>query len=171
MMRLTILYFAYGEQLLNGFGMTPMMRTLHKTDLGQILAIEESVHQVPWTEDTFQTCFQSAFIGWVIEEDRRIIGFIILSLRPEDCHVLNLCIAREHQHHGYGQQLLEQALRYAKAKGAGIAYLEVRRSNDTAISLYRKLRFHLIGERKAYYPTPDGHEDALIFAKSLHEEV
>lgn len=148
-----------------------MMRTLHKADLQQILAIEKSVHEVPWTEDTFQTCFQSAFIGWVIEIDKRIIGFLILSLRPEDCHVLNICIAHEYQHKGYGKQLLEQALKYAKEKGAGIAYLEVRRSNSTAISLYRKLKFHLIGERKAYYPTLSGHEDALIFAKSLHEEV
>lgn len=148
-----------------------MMRTLNKTDLEQILAIEESVHQVPWTEDTFQTCFKSAFIGWVIEQEGKIIGFIILSLRPDDCHVLNLCVAKAHQHHGYGKKLLEQALQYAKEKGAGIAYLEVRRSNAIAIALYRKLRFHLVGERKAYYPTADGHEDALIFAKSLHEDI
>lgn len=146
-----------------------MLRTLFKADLQQILVIERSVHVAPWTEDTFKTCFQSGYVGWAIEVNKKIIGFIIVSLRIEECHVLNLCVAREYQRQGWGCKLLEHALGHAKKLGIGIAYLEVRRSNAPAIFLYRKMQFHLIGERKDYYPTVSGHEDALIFAKSLAE--
>lgn len=145
-----------------------MLRTFFKSDLAQLMAIENSVHIAPWTEDTFKTCFQSGYLGWVIENNKKILGFIIISLHREECHVLNLCVLHEHQHQGFGYQLLEYALQYARDNGIGIAYLEVRRSNERAISLYRKLDFHLVGERKSYYPTVSGHEDALIFAKSLH---
>lgn len=147
-----------------------MLRALFKSDLQQILSIEKSVHVVPWNEDTFLTCFESGYLGWVIEIDKKIIGFIIISLRTDECHVLNICVSREYQRQGYGNQLLTHALNHAKKEQAGIVYLEVRRSNHVAIGLYRKLKFHLIGERKDYYPTVSGAEDALIFAKSLHEE-
>jgi [ribosomal protein S18]-alanine N-acetyltransferase len=148
-----------------------MLRTLFKTDLEQALAIENSVHVVPWTADTFKMCFESGYFGWVIELDKEIMGFIIVSLRAEECHILNLCVARDYQHQGWGRQLLDYALKHARHQGIGIAYLEVRRSNTRAISLYKKMKFHLIGVRKDYYPAVSGNEDALIFAKSLRENA
>lgn len=106
-----------------------------------------------------------------MEIDKKIIGFIIISLTIEECHILNLCVDREFQHQGWGRKLLEHALNHARKHGIGIAYLEVRRSNSRAISLYKKMKFHLVGERKGYYPTVAGNEDALIFAMSLHNDV
>lgn len=144
-----------------------MMRTLFQTDIAQLLRIENSVHVTPWSEDTFKTCFQAGYIGWAVEKDKKVIGFIIISQTAEECHILNLCVDREFQHQGWGSKLLEHALAHAKKHGINIAYLEVRRSNSRAISLYKKMRFHPVGERKGYYPTVGGHEDALIFAISL----
>jgi ribosomal-protein-alanine N-acetyltransferase len=144
------------------------LRTLYKADIPQILAIEKSVHVVPWTEETFKMCFRSGYFSWGIEHEGKVIGFIIISLSKEECHVLNLCVALDHQHQGLGRKMLKYALSHAKQNGVGIAYLEVRRSNSRAISLYRKMNFHLVGERKNYYPTIAGNEDALIFAMSLH---
>lgn len=144
-----------------------MLRSLHKSDLDQVLVIENSVHVVPWTMETFKTCFDSGYFGWAIEVGKKLLGFIIVSLNPDECHVLNICVAREHQHQGLGRKLLEHALQQAKSQQIGIAYLEVRRSNSRAISLYQKMNFHQVGERKNYYPTVSGTEDALIYAKSL----
>lgn len=144
-----------------------MLRTLFKSDLAQILLIEKSVHVVPWTMDTFNMCFDSGYFGWVLEVDKKIAGFIIVSLTPDECHVLNICVSLDYQRQGYGAKLLEHALKHAKKQQVGIAYLEVRRSNTRAISLYKKMNFQQIGERKNYYPTVSGTEDALILAKSL----
>lgn len=148
-----------------------MLRTLYKSDLPQLLAIEKSVHIAPWTEETFKICFQPGYLGWVVDSNRKILGFIIISLHREECHVLNICVMHDCQNQGWGRKLLDKALLQARQQGIGIAYLEVRRSNSRAISLYRKMGFHLVGERKSYYPTPNGYEDALIFARSLHDEI
>lgn len=146
-----------------------IIRALNKSDIQQMLAIESAVHISPWSEETFKVCFQTGYLCWGIEIDNKIIGFIVVSLKIEECHILNVVVANAYQHQGYGRKLMEYALALAKDSGAGIVYLEVRRSNSRAISLYRKLQFHMVGERKAYYPTVAGLEDALIFAKSLNE--
>ena len=50
-----------------------------------------------------------------------------------------------------------------RKKGSHCLTLEVRASNENAISLYRKLDFQQIGLRKNYYHNPK--EDALILRK------
>lgn len=144
-----------------------MMRTLFQSDIHQLLRIEQSVHIAPWSEETFKVCFQSGYVGWVVEIDKKIRGFIIISQKVEECHILNVCVDRDFQRQGWGRKLLEHVLSHARQHGISIAYLEVRRSNSRAISLYKNLHFHLVGERKGYYPTVAGNEDALIFAISL----
>lgn len=144
-----------------------MLRLIQKSDIDALLKIENAVHLAPWSRETFETCFKAACKGWVMEQDKQIVGFVIVSLHPHECHILNVCVAREAQRQGFAQQLIECALHEAKQAGIEIAYLEVRRSNDKAIALYRKMKFLNVGERKNYYPSGLGREDALIFAKSL----
>jgi ribosomal-protein-alanine N-acetyltransferase len=144
-----------------------MFRAMKQTDLNQLLAIETATHIAPWTEETFNICFRSGYLGWVVEIENKIIGFVIVSLQQDECHILNVVVVHAHQQQGWGRKLMEYALLQAEQRHVGIVYLEVRRSNSRAISLYRKLHFHQIGERKGYYPTVAGLEDALVFAKSL----
>lgn len=144
-----------------------MLRALFRSDLNQILGIEQSVHVSPWTEETFAVCFQSGYVGWVVELEKKVIGFVIVSMSREECHVLNVCVAHAHQRQGWGRKLMEKVLEQAKQYGISTVYLEVRRTNTRAIALYEAMRFQQIGERKGYYPTVAGNEDALIFAVSL----
>ena len=146
-----------------------MVREYFKSDIKELLIIENSVHVAPWTEETFKLCFDAGYLGWVWEEGQKILGFIIISLTTDECHILNICVAREFQRQGLGQKLLNFVMDHAKKRGAGIIYLEVRRTNTRAIQLYEKNQFYLIGERKDYYPIPNGYEDALIFAKTLQK--
>lgn len=148
-----------------------MLRALTKSDLGQVLAIEESQQVVPWTEETFETCIEAGYTGWVIDQNKEIIGFVIVAMRKTECHILNLCVKKSYQRKGYGRKMLEHVLQRAAQKDVSIAYLEVRRSNRKAISLYEKMKFYLVGERKDYYPAPLGKEDALIFVKDLTVDV
>lgn len=146
------------------------IRRIIQADLDNILVIEQSAHIAPWTRETFKACFQAKCIAFGIEEEKHLLGFIISTQHTDECHILNLCVSRERQHQGIGTKLLQHALWHAKITGAGIAYLEVRRSNSRAISLYKKMHFQVIGERKNYYPTVNGQEDALVLAKNLITE-
>lgn len=148
--------------------MTNIIRKLHEDDLPGVLSIETAEHIAPWTYETFTTCMRAGYPGWVlVSPTKEILGFIVVSHVLDECHVLNLCVRRSHQHQGLGTLLLEHALNEAKRQGVGIAYLEVRRSNAKAIALYQKMHFKQVGLRKRYYATADGQEDALVFARSL----
>lgn len=144
-----------------------MLRKLHKSDLPYLMLIENAVHVSPWTEDTFQVCFQSNCTGWAIEIDKRIIAFIFIAMSSTECHVLNLCVDRPYQRKGWGQVLLEHALKHAASKYIQYIYLEVRQSNTSAIKLYEKSGFQQVGTRKDYYPTSAGREDAYILARLI----
>lgn len=144
-----------------------MIRNLTQSDIPEILRIEKSVHVSPWTEETFNVCFQAGYRGWLIEMENQVVGFIIVSFSVDECHVLNICVDHSFQRQGLGKKLLEYALKQAAQQGMTVAYLEVRRSNTRAISLYQKMKFHLVGERRGYYPALSGDEDALIFAIHL----
>lgn len=146
-----------------------MLRKMARDDVPAMLVIEQAAQGAPWTEDTFKICFEQNFEGWVLEIDEQIAGYIVLGMQADECHILNLCIARKFQRQGHGRTLLEYGMREAKQRGIAIAYLEVRRSNSRAINLYSKLHFRMIGERRDYYQTVNGPEDALIFAVSLKE--
>lgn len=147
-----------------------MIRPLFQADLLQVLQIEKAVHIAPWTAETFDACFSAGYLGWVMENQEKILGFIMISLMHDECHILNICVDHPYQRQGFGRRLLEYALNHARESRMGIAYLEVRRSNTRAISLYRKMNFAQIGERKGYYPTVAGDEDALVFAINLKQE-
>lgn len=147
------------------------IRQLIDTDLPQLLALEEATQTEPWSEAAFKRCFEAGYPGWVIAEAEALLGFVLLSIAAGECHILNLCVAPAHQRQGLGRRLLDYALVFAKQQGAGIAYLEVRRSNQAAIGLYRMENFKQVGERQAYYPLPHGKsEDALVFARDLSVE-
>jgi [ribosomal protein S18]-alanine N-acetyltransferase len=145
---------------------------LLNSDLEALLAIEVLTQTSPWSRAAFERCYEAGYPGWVIEDDGHIVGFIIGSLATitAECHILNLCMHPKSQGKGLGSSLLDCAIEWAKQQGAVMVYLEVRRSNYAAIKLYQKMHFKLIGERKNYYPTAKGYEDALVFARDLSVE-
>jgi ribosomal-protein-alanine N-acetyltransferase len=144
-----------------------MLRLFNKTDLQDILRIEELGQVAPWTADIFERCWDAGYRGWVIEKEARVVGFIVVSFQAGEAHILNLGVHPDFQRQGHAEELLKQVLVRAKAQNVSTAFLEVRRSNVKAIALYEKMDFVQIGERKQYYPALKGREDALTFAKDL----
>jgi ribosomal-protein-alanine N-acetyltransferase len=77
-------------------------------------------------------------------------------------HLLNLAVHPTHRRQGISRSLLSTALVQARDQGAGVAWLEVRPSNQAALSLYQSFDFEEVGVRPGYYT--DNGEDALIYA-------
>ena len=93
--------------------------------------------------------------------------------RTESCQWLSksaisdtVCSSRVSKN-GLRSKLITLLLDRAASLEAKACFLEVRVSNDRAISLYRSLGFTQIGERSNYYPGDAGREDALILSRSL----
>lgn len=142
-----------------------MLRKWKEEDLRQLEAIENATQPAPWTDRIFKDCFRAGYIGLVLELEGKVVGFLILSIRGNESHLLNLAVDPGFQHRGLGSQLLRQALALTDQVGALIIYLEVRESNQHAIALYQKMGFMHVGTRENYYPAFEGRENGLIYAR------
>ena len=142
-----------------------MLRPFEKVDLPYLISLERLTQAAPWPEDVFARCLEAGSVAWILEVDQRVIGFIFILERAGEAHILNLCVHPDFQQRGYGFQLLTHVLHGLEHNKVSFVYLEVRRSNESAINLYKKMGFYKIGERKNYYVHGDHQEDALVFAK------
>lgn len=94
------------------------------------------------------------------EADHNLIGIGCAWFILEEAHITMLAIRPRYRRQGLGQILLITLLQNAMGRQSQWATLEVRTSNHAAQTLYGKLGFINIGQRKQYYQ--DTKEDALI---------
>jgi ribosomal-protein-alanine N-acetyltransferase len=98
----------------------------------------------------------------------RMIGSGCFWAILEEAHITLIAIHPDYQGHGLGQLLLYALLKDAVERQLERATLEVRVSNQVALSLYQKLGFEIAGRRKKYYQQTG--EDALILWRGdLHQ--
>jgi ribosomal-protein-alanine N-acetyltransferase len=83
----------------------------------------------------------------------------------EEGEILNLAVLPKSRRKGIARCLLEEALGSIAAAGVLEVYLEVRQSNDPALSLYQAHGFRPVGLRPDYYRDP--REDALVLRAPL----
>jgi ribosomal-protein-alanine N-acetyltransferase len=94
-----------------------------------------------------------------------IIGLGGFWLMAGEAHIITIAIHSHWQGLGLGEWMLLALIEKGQTQGAKIATLEVRPSNQVAISLYQKYKFQEVGRRLGYYS--DNGEDALILTTPL----
>lgn len=143
------------------------LRYMTEDDIHAVMELEKKAYPFPWTKGIFADCLRVGYDCWTASEQKKIIGYAVLSVAAGESHILNLVVDQIHQGKGIGKQLLKHMMDVARIKSADMILLEVRPSNKVAIQLYESSGFNEIGSRKAYYPAPSGKEDALLFACQL----
>ena len=78
----------------------------------------------------------------------------------EEAHITILAVNPQYHRQGMGTALLYSLIKTARDRNLERVTLEVRVSNQAAISLYEKFGFKTAGRRRRYYQ--DNGEDALI---------
>jgi [ribosomal protein S18]-alanine N-acetyltransferase len=97
--------------------------------------------------------------AWVVRDaSDRAIAFLLVWHVADEIHVLNVATHPSHRRRGIGRSLVDATIEFARAKKATHVRLEVRRSNESALRMYRPAGFFVVAIRKSYYP--DG-EDAI----------
>ncbi len=142
-------------------------RSLSAADFASVLPIERGAHPSPWPDDVLRDSLsKNECVG--IEVDGVLSGFSVVMKILDECHLLNLCVAKSAQRNGLGKRLLQAVVDRALENRCAFVYLEVRVSNLAAISLYRDAGFNEVGIRPNYYPAPrQQREDALLMTLDL----
>jgi len=133
-------------------------------DLRQVLEIERTAFDNPWTSALFLQELRIPFSRILVMRpaggpEEPIVGYLCRWFVADEIHVLNVAVHPQYRRLGLGTMLLDEAMREARAAQAEAVTLEVRRSNQAAQRLYAAFGFEEVGVRRNYYGRG---EDALI---------
>jgi ribosomal-protein-alanine N-acetyltransferase len=139
-------------------------------DLDDVLDIEQRSFPTPWSKDLFLKELHSKLSKIFIATSNlsgkpRVLGYISLWFIGDEVQVLNLACHPDFRRRGVASTLLEHSLSFYQKRGAKRVFLDVRRSNHEARSLYRRYGFKPIGVRKGYYA--DTKEDAIVMIRKM----
>ena len=99
---------------------------------------------------------------------RRIAGFAMLRHLGDEVELISIAVDRKWRNKGVGLMLMRALFDAVLMSPAKRMLLEVAADNTPALQLYGKLGFQKVGERKGYYPRPDGTPaTAIVMARDL----
>jgi ribosomal-protein-alanine N-acetyltransferase len=132
-------------------------------DVSEVHKIESHLFSDPWPKNSFKTELKQKNVSFpfIVEEDKKILGYIICWYYIEELHIGNIAVIPEKQRQGIGTYMLQKVFDYFMEYKK--AFLEVRESNKNAINLYLTFGFEPIYRRKTYYTNG---EDALVMVKN-----
>jgi len=152
------------------------LRKFALTDLQTVMEINRLSLPENYTDSFFVDLykrFPETFI--VADEDGEIVGYIMCRIEAglsnlslggviKKGHVVSVAVVLHHRRKGFGEALVARAIEAMRLYKAKQCFLEVRVTNDSAVSLYKKLGFEVARTVHGYYA--DG-EDAHVMTKKL----
>jgi [ribosomal protein S18]-alanine N-acetyltransferase len=145
----------------------PALRAMTLHDLDAVLRIEAGAYPFPWTRGNFIDSLAAGYHADVLDDGVELLGYFVAMPGVEELHLLNVTVASAQQSQGHGQRLLAAVRACAHERQLPRVLLEVRQSNQRAQALYRRLGFTDIGQRRNYYPSAQGREDAIVMELRL----
>jgi ribosomal-protein-alanine N-acetyltransferase len=100
--------------------------------------------------------------SWCALSGDQLIAAVWLNVFGDEAEIIDFRVDARMRQQGVGRYLLSEILNVLDLSGIKAVFLEVRRSNLAAITLYERAGFATIGVRNNYYETAKGREDALL---------
>ncbi len=123
--------------------------------------IEIECFSVPWSEFALREELTNPLARFfVLEEDGQVVGYIGSHNVLGEVYITNVAVLKNQRGNGYGEALVRFLVNEMNKENADFVTLEVRKSNETAISLYEKTGFQQVGYRKGFYEQPK--EDGIL---------
>src|SRR5262249_24024788 len=98
-------------------GSEVVIRPMRGSDVLDVVEIERSSYQFPWSEGIFRDCLRVGYICRVVTVGRALHGYGVMSVGAGEAHVLNLCVGEAFRCRGAGRRLLLCLLERAHAAG------------------------------------------------------
>lgn len=106
---------------------------------------------------------------YVAKVDSKVVGYVMC--REEMVShvrmglIISVAVDKEHQRQGIGEKLMQTAHRAMLARNLPMAALQVRKSNESAIQMYKKFGYVVNMTVPHYYSHPD--EDGFLMTYAL----
>lgn len=134
--------------------------------VSQIAGIENECFSQPWPEEIIlRNLTDDSHIMLAAMSGGEVAGYIGLMHILDEGYISNVAVSGARRRLGVADQLLNAMKSRAEQLGLSFLTLEVRASNEPAISLYKKHGFAEVGRRRGYYEEPA--EDAILMTLFL----
>jgi ribosomal-protein-alanine N-acetyltransferase len=145
------------------------VRWMVRRDFAQVLAIEETCFEFPWTEQEFRQCLQQPnCLGMVAEYDGRVVGFIVYEAPKGRMLVTNIAVDPEFQRHGIARHMIQKLVSKMIYQQRHKIAIEIRETNLPALLCFRALGFKSVTILKNFYDNQS--EDAYVLQYRLGKE-
>ena len=115
--------------------------------------LDKKCFAVPWSEQSFLEEARNQLATYLLaREDGKIVGYCGFWRVSGEAQITNIAVLPEYRRRKIAKTLVEKMLEIC-AEDEQIV-LEVRKSNEIAISFYEKLGFERAGIRKRFYHSP-----------------
>lgn len=144
-----------------------VIRGMEPVDIDGVMEVDAASFPTPWPKEIFhQEVEKNDYAHYfVVELDKRIVGYAGLWVVIDDAQVTNIAIMPNYRGYKIGEKLFLYTLKQAIRMGVSRLSLEVRVSNIVAQRMYRKFGLVPGGIRKSYYT--DNGEDAVVMWVNL----
>jgi ribosomal-protein-alanine N-acetyltransferase len=140
------------------------LQRMAEAHVSQIAELEKLCFSAPWSRNSVASELNNPLSLWLVATDGdTVAGYIGSQSVMGEADMMNVAVHPDYRRKGIGKQLVEALVASLKDNGVYSLTLEVRASNEPAISLYDQLGFAQVGRRPNYYRDP--REDALILRK------
>ena len=141
-----------------------IITNMREQHVSQVAELEKICFSDPWSENSIVSELNNQLSLWLVAEDNgRVAGYIGSQTVMGESDMMNVAVHPNYRKQGIATALIVGLVEELRKQESYCLTLEVRASNENAISLYRKLDFREVGCRKNYYRNPK--EDALILRK------
>ncbi len=148
------------EDPLNGV----RIREINASHIGELIHIGGSVNLSPWTAESYLAEMKNpdAVMLRLVSEGNKTVGFIIGRIvgsngESQEAEIYNIAVKEHEQGKGNGQLLFNAFVESCRSRGVAVVWLEVRESNDKAITFYRRNGFERVQRRIHFYEHPREH--------------
>ena len=141
---------------------------LTQSHLAEVAEIERLCFSEPWSEKALELLLGELGVGVVCIRNGSVVAYGGMMLAPDEGQITNIAVRPSCRRQGLGRAVTEALVQLAQTRKLEQIALEVRASNEAAISLYRGLGFEKVGRRKNFYRQPT--EDALVMIKKIGKE-
>jgi ribosomal-protein-alanine N-acetyltransferase len=145
------------------------VRWMVRRDFAQVLAIEESCFEFPWTEQEFRQCLQQPnCLGMVAEHEGQVVGFVVYETPKNRIFITNIAVSPEFQRHSIARQMIFKLVSKMIYQQRHKIAIEIRETNLTALLCFRSLGFKAATILKNFYENQS--EDAYVLQYRLGKE-
>lgn len=123
--------------------------------------IEAECFSTPFKEsDILAYLKESYWHFFVARRGEEILGYISFTLIIDEISICNVAVSKKYRNQKIASNLINALLDFSKKNEVKRIFLEVRESNNPAISLYEKFGFVRVGISKNHYTLPK--ENAIL---------